>query len=697
LEKSKANTNIKSNIYSEDALRLKAVFETATDGIIIIDDKGAMELVNSAAARLFGYDIPELIGNNVRMLMPSPHRQKHDTYIQDYHRTGVGQIIGIGREVEGLKKDGSVFPFRLSISEVELQDRKIFTGIVHDLTEQKAAEKALREEKEKAQMYFDLANTINVVLDTSGKIVELNAKGCRFIDNEEEAVRGKDWFDLIMIPEEREPLRKAFCSMMKGETEFMPYFENTVLDKDGKIRYYTWHNNLIREKKHQVIGMISSGIDITDRKMAEKALLREKERAQQYLDVANTLIVVITSDEKINLLNKKGYELLGYQEGKLHNKNWFEIAIPAGEREEVRDYFQQMIKRKKSSEKNEYFENNVVTKDGKKRLIAWRNAILADDAGRVTATISSGVDITEQRAAENSLKELNAELEERVEDRTEELAEAINQLLNINKQLEYEIQERKAIEDALRKSENELRLAYEKEKELSELKSRFVSMASHEFRTPLSTILSSADLIEAYKREEQQSKRERHTNRIKSSVANLTGILNDFLSLSKLEEGKIMEHPVSFDLNDFCEDVLDQMQGLLKADQHIRHEMTVDPPVIILDKKMLKNILFNLLSNAIKYSDAGTVIDCRIDRRKDNLIVVIADEGIGIPEEEQQHLFTQFFRARNVENIQGTGLGLNIVKRYVELMGGSISFESKLGEGTTFTVFIPMDKEEHSE
>ncbi len=690
-------TTIKHTSHSEDGLRLKAIFETATDGIIIIDDKGNMELVNSSAAGLFGYEIEELIGQNVKMLMPQYHRRNHDTYIRDYHRTGVAKIIGVGREVEGQRKDGSVFPFRLSISEVKLHDRIIFTGIVHDLSEQKAAQKALLEEKEKVQMYFDLANTINVVLDTSGKVVELNQKGCKFLGKNEENLQGKDWFELIMIPEDQEKMRKAFCGMMRGETQFMSYFENIVIDRDGRRRYYTWHNNLIRDKDGKVAGMISSGIDITDRKLAERALKKEKERAQQYLDVANTLIVVINTDEKITLLNKKGYELLEYTEGALHNKNWFDVAIPNIEKERVRSYFKAIITGAAEAVTKGYFESFIVTHSGKRRLIAWRNSTITDEGGRIIATISSGVDITEQRAAENSLKDLNAQLEERVEERTEELAEAVNQLLNINKQLEFEIQERKAIEDALRKSENDLRLAYEKEKELSELKSRFVSMASHEFRTPLSTILSSADLIEAYKKEDQQTKRERHTNRIKSSVANLTGILNDFLSLSRLEEGKILEQPAAFDLHEFCRDVLDQMQGLLKPDQHIRHEMLIDPPVIILDKRLLKNILFNLLSNAIKYSGPGSAIDCRLARQGDTLVVIIADQGIGIPEEEQQHLFTRFFRARNVENIQGTGLGLNIVKRYVELMGGSITFESKLGLGTTFSVFIPLDKKEVQE
>lgn len=547
--------------FSDDALRLKAIIDTASDGIIIIDDRGIMELINPAAARLFGYQIEEITGHNISILMPEPHRGAHDHYINNYLTTGQAKIIGIGREVEGLKKDGTVFPFRLSISEVRLREKRIFTGIVHDLTEQKATEKAL---------------------------------------------------------------------------------------------------------KH------------------------EKERAQQYLDVANTIIVVIDREEKVQLLNKKGYELLGYPEGSLLGENWFDLVINSKVREKVRSAFHQSINKNKPI--IDYFENEILTHEGTSRLMAWRNALLKDDSGEVIATISSGVDITEQKAAENSLRELNTELEKRVYDRTEELAEAVNQLLDINKQLEVEIVERKAAEQALLKSQDELQKAYEKEKELNELKSRFVSMASHEFRTPLSTILSSSDLVEAYQKEEQQHKRLKHINRIKSSVSNMIGILNDFLSLSRLEEGRIEEKPVTFNLEAFCLDVEEQMQGLLKPDQNIKCEITLTHPTINLDKKLLQNIMFNLMSNAIKYSENGKTITLRVNQMHEHLTVEVIDQGIGIPEEEQQHLFTRFFRARNVENIQGTGLGLNIVKRYVELMKGNITFESIAGEGTTFKVVIPLKK-----
>ena len=549
--------------YSDATLRFEAVIQTATDAIILIDESGVMELVNQSAAQMFGYAIQEMIGRNVSMLMHSPHREKHDGYIQNYVQTGIRKIIGIGREVEALRKDGHSFPCRLSISEVHLHNRRIFTGILHDLTEQKQTEKALQE---------------------------------------------------------------------------------------------------------------------------------EKERAQRYLDVANTLIVVIDRNHKITLVNSKGSEILGYAEEELLGKDWFDLCIDAAVRDKLRFVFDRMLSGERMN--LDYFENPVITKDGQHRLVAFRNSLLTDEQGQPVAALSSGIDISEQRAAEERIRQMNAELELRVEQRTEELAAAVNQLLNINQKLEFEIQERKSIEEALRQSEAELRDLYEREKELNVLKSRFVAMASHEFRTPLSTILSSADLIEAYLDKDQREKRMRHTARIKSAVSNLTSILNDFLSLSKLEEGKVLCQPVQCDLRAFCHEIADDIQGLLKPGQELNFSPAPEGAVVYVDKKLLKNVLFNLLSNAIKYSPAGKSVHCQMDLQDHEMTLMVRDEGIGIPEEEQQHLFTRFFRAHNVENIQGTGLGLNIVKRYLELMQGNITFESKLGEGTTFFVQIPLKEAE---
>jgi len=270
------------------------------------------------------------------------------------------------------------------------------------------------------------------------------------------------------------------------------------------------------------------------------------------------------------------------------------------------------------------------------------------------------------------IQKLNTELEQRVEERTRELGEAVRKLEETNR--------------SLHAAQQEIHKALQKEKELHELKSRFVTIASHEFRTPLSTVLSSASLIGKYTSEQEDEKRQKHVGRIKSAVQNLTSILNDFLSISRMEEGKIYNVPTTFDLLRFTEEVIDEMQGYLKPGQRIVFAHAGAQQSITLDKQLLKNILLNLLSNGSKYSGEGKNIYLATAVTADNIQIQVQDQGIGIPEADQAHLFTPFFRAQNVTNIQGTGLGLNIVKKYVEIMGGTLHYTSALDQGTTFTI-----------
>ena len=243
-----------------------------------------------------------------------------------------------------------------------------------------------------------------------------------------------------------------------------------------------------------------------------------------------------------------------------------------------------------------------------------------------------------------------------------------------------------------KRAEEEIKNALEKEKQLNELKSRFVNMASHEFRTPLSSILSSVTLIEKYPAEAQQEKRLKHVDRIKGAVKNMNEILNDFLSLGKLEEGKIQCKPDWVELNFIIDDVLETMNGMLKQGQRININLPELSENIFTDKNLLRNILVNLLSNAIKYSPEESVIDLKILIIKSEMIIEVTDQGIGIPKEDQVHLFERFFRANNSTNIQGTGLGLNIIKRYLELLGGTITFKSEINKGSSFFIQLPKNQ-----
>ncbi|MBS1524434.1 MAG: PAS domain-containing sensor histidine kinase [Bacteroidetes bacterium] len=393
----------------ENAALLKAIIENAIDGIITIDERGRIETINPAACALFQYSPAEVIGKNVNMLMPSPYHENHDGYIARYQRTNDPHIIGIGREVTGLKKDGTTFPFRLGVTEVQYSGRKIYNGFIHDLTREKDAEEKLR----------------------------------------------------------------------------------------------------------------------------------------QYA----------------------------------------------------------------------------------------------------------------------------SKLEDLVEDRTQSLRDTVN---------------------ALQTAKEEVSQSLEKEKELGQLKSRFVSMASHEFRTPLSAIQLSAVLIEKYSAQRDGVNIAKHVNKIKSSVSNLTSILNDFLSLEKLEAGKVEPIYVAFDIVKFAEEITEEMQLVAKQNQMIVYQHTGTESMVKLDPALLKNCIINLIGNAIKYSGQNSFIEFSTEINENQAIVTIRDNGIGIPDNDQKHLFEAFFRAHNTGNIPGTGLGLNIVTRYTSLMKGRIEFQSKVNKGTSFTISFPQ-------
>ncbi len=298
-------------------------------------------------------------------------------------------------------------------------------------------------------------------------------------------------------------------------------------------------------------------------------------------------------------------------------------------------------------------------------------------------------DVSKRRQVQSKLEGLSLELELRVAKRTRELTEALSELSYTYENLELEIEHRKEVE-------NHIRANLEREKELNDLKSRLVSMASHEFRTPLGGILTSVSLIDKYLHNKNhvpgsEAKIDKHIRTIKKSVKNLTSVLNTFIDMDKFDHGMINADPIRFNLSKLINEIVLDLSDVNDKSQTITFRHSGEDLILYQDKDMLRNVLINLLSNATKYSCIGGEIVVEITILDSKVIISVADQGIGIPEEEQKYLFSRFFRAHNVKAIQGTGLGLTIVKNYVELMGGKIGVTSKENAGTTFEITLPLE------
>lgn len=405
-------------------------------------------------------------------------------------------------------------------------------------------------------------------------------------------------------------------------------------------------------------------------------LLKEKEKFEALFQYASMGILVINDTGDITMANNFLVAQFGYNSPDELIGKKVDALIPSRYHQRHDRYLVQYNKKPERRPMGIGKDLFGIKKDGTEFPVEI--SLSHYGAEENNFAIAFIIDITKRKEIENAvikqkeqladinlkIEELNNDLEEKVELRTQQLQETLVQLQN---------------------SKEELTKALSKEKELSDLKSRFVSMASHEFRTPLSTILSSASLVAKYTETAQQENRDKHIQRIKTSVNNLTDLLNEFLSIGKIEDGKITAHYAEFNIKEMLETVVAEMQNLVKPGQHINYTHQGDT-IVNLDPALLRNVILNLLSNAIKFSPENGLIIITSATQDKEITIIVKDSGIGISKDDQEHLFERFFRGTNASNIQGTGLGLHIVSKYIELMDGQISYTSELEKGTEFII-----------
>jgi PAS domain S-box-containing protein len=385
-------------------------------------------------------------------------------------------------------------------------------------------------------------------------------------------------------------------------------------------------------------------------------------------------VVIVNSSQQVVSVNKSLEQMFGYSNQELLGQH-LNILIPKNIHAVHDTYVKEFVK--KSDKRQMGHGRNLfgVHKNG--QLIPVEAGLNPFEWEGNSFVMALVIDISERLQQEQKIIDLNNQLEERIQQRTQELKSTVEELV-------LEIEKRK-------EAEKKIKSALKREKELNELKTKFLSMVSHEFKTPLSGILTSTILLGKYKLAEQQDKRDKHLRTITDKVHYLNNILNDFLSIERLDTGKEKYKPTTFKLSKVINEVVYNANMLLKSGQRITFPPEVDEYILTQDEKIMELCLSNLIHNAIKYSPENTKIEIDVSQNEKMLTISVKDNGMGIPEDAQKHIFSRYFRAENAINDQGTGIGLNIVKGHLKNLGGNISFVSEENKGSTFTMSIPIE------
>ncbi|XWK90306.1 MAG: PAS domain S-box protein [Phormidium sp.] len=609
---------------------LRALIFASPRAIFTLDLNGNVKIWNPAAERIFGWTEAEVC-DRPNPIVPEDKIEEFQSLKQSILQ---GTIHYTG-ELRRQKKDGT--PIDISFSAAPLKDSEGnvngLVAVVADITEQKRQEEQLR------LLQSVVINTNDAVLITEAapidepepRILYANKAFTNMTGYTLEEVLRKTPRILQGVKTDPAELKKVRDALSRWESVTV---EVINYRKDGSEFWVEFSVVPVANKTGWYTHWISVQRDITERKEAEEALRRSEERFRSLIENALDIITIIDADGTISYESPSVEKVLGYASVDLVGKKIFEYIHP-------------------------------------------------DDVTNALRTFTNTI--------QNPGTALSIEFRRRHKDGTWRIFEAISQnFVDYAETTRIFVNSRDITE---RKRLDEIRLALEREKELSALKVRFFSMASHEFRTPLSTILAAAQLLENSSNQSNQNEKiTRNLNRIQSSVKTMIQLLDDILTINRAETGKLEFKPQFLNLEDFCLNAIEEIRLSQGANHQIKFGCVGECNRAYLDEKLLKSILSNLLSNAIKYSPQGSNIYFSLECDRNNTILRIRDQGIGISEADQKQLFEPFHRGKNVRNIPGTGLGLVVVKKCVELHGGSISLKSEVGVGTTFTVSLPLGK-----
>ena len=808
---------------AEERTLLRTLIDNLPDLIYAKDRDGRFTLMNHAQADQIGVSsTQEALGHTDFDYFPAEVAERF--HRDDSNVIQTGQSL-INREETVVAPDGTLG--WLSTTKVPLRDAQGqvmgLVGIGHDITHRKHAEEQLRSEHDFSESLIRTAQAVVLVLDPEGRIVRFNPYMEELSGYRLEEVQGTDWITILIPEQDQEAVRALFLKAISGIPTRGGI--NPILTRGGDERQIEWYDNLLKDAEGNVVGLLSVGLDVTERMRLTNAEHEQRVLAEALRDSASALagapdfdaiahtilenIVVVVPHDAANIMLVEGDQAhvvtwRGYPPtitplladmrlplaSTIHLRHMLETHAPNLISDTNREpdwvqlahtaWVQSYVAAPIRSHDNVIGFINVdsgtpgfFTQEHAQRLQAFANqasiaieraqlyeeirqyatdlearvkertAQLNNARERIEAILNSSGDVIILCRTDGMIDQANpafepvfgrssddvlfqplahlvipphvprldeafqAALDTRLPQRLEVTAQRHEGLpfdAELTLSLVVEQSDRALgvvciIHDisARKQMETELRAALAKEKDLNELKTRFVGMISHDVRTPLAVISSSTEILRVYHDRLDEKMRNKHFDQIDAQVERMVTLLNDVLTISRADAGALLFNPARLDIDAYCQALVKEFEESPDFTHTLTYASAGEPLQLLIDEKLLYQALTNLLSNAIKYSPQGSTVHFELSSNTQEACLRITDSGIGIPEGDLPHLFETFHRGSNVGEIAGTGLGLAIVRRSIEAHGGTVTCESQVGAGTTFTVRLPRNSREEAE
>jgi PAS domain S-box-containing protein len=625
------------------ALELTLLIDTANAPIFGIDNKGLVNEWNQTSEKITGFTKDEVLGNDLVQ-----------TYITEDYRESVKKVLENaleGKETANYEfplfaKDGERIMVLLNSSTRRNAAGEItgVLGVGQDITEIDKLRTASESIAKELRQFIETANAPIFGIDSHGLVNEWNETSEKITGFKKVDVLGKDLVQTYITEDYQEAVKKVLNDALLG-TETANY-EFPLFSKDNQRVMVLLNSSSRRNADGKIVGVLGVGQDISQIHKLRTETEAVAKELRQFIETANAPIFGIDAKGKVNEWNQTSEKITGFKKEEVLGKDLVETYITEDYREAVKLVLDNALKGKETAN----FEFPLFSKDNQRVMVLLNSSSRRNADGKIVGVLGVGQDISQMDNYKTNL------------------------------------------EDTVKKRTFELENSLEREKELGKLKTNFVAMASHEFRTPLAAIQAATDVILRYKDKLSQEDIEKRLFKIKREVNDMKIMLEDILIIGKAESQKLQFNTIEQDLVNLVKNIVSDYQLTQEKEREVIYKISMDKIMLNVDPKWIKHIIINLLSNALKYSEAPASVIIEIRQEENEVILSVTDQGIGFSKKDQKSLFEPFHRGQNVGNIQGTGLGLSVLQTAIDLHKGKIKVESKLNNGSTFIVSLPYER-----